>query len=106
MAAHAAFDKQAEDILVLKVGEVIPITDFFLICHGKTTRQVKAIVENVLEKLGEEGLKPQGIEGNNKSQWVLLDYGSVVIHIFLQEERVFYQLERLWRDVPKLDWRS
>jgi ribosome-associated protein len=60
----------------------------------------------VLERLKKEGIKPQGIEGNNKSRWILLDYGSVIIHVFLQEERLFYQLERLWRDVPELDWRS
>lgn len=76
------------------------ITDFFIICHGNSTRQVKAITDHIVERLKESGQKVWHIEGYLYALWVLLDYGNVVVHIFTPEERDFYNLEKLWGDAP------
>ena len=103
-AARAAADKQAEDIVILDVHDLIVITDLFVICTGTTDRQVRTIVEEVEKALKVMGHKPVRREGEHESRWVLLDYVDVVVHVFAEEERDFYDLERLWRDAPRVGW--
>jgi ribosome-associated protein len=103
-AARAAADKQAEDIVILDVHDLIVITDLFVVCTGTTDRQVKTIVEEVEKALKAMGRKPVRREGEHESRWVLLDYVDVVVHVFAEEERDFYDLERLWRDAPRVGW--
>ena len=105
LAARAADDKQGRDILVLDVGEVLALCEWFVITSGANDRQVKAIAEEVERQVHEAGgPKPIRVEGASDLHWVLMDYGDVVVHVFLQEDREFYELERLWSDVPHLDW--
>ena len=101
-AARAAADKLATDILAFDVSEQLAITDAFLLASGANDRQVKAIVDEVEDKLREAGAKPLRREGERDGRWVLIDYGDVVIHIQHEEERQFYALERLWRDCPSI----
>lgn len=104
-AARAADEKQGHDTLVLDVGGVLAITGWFVITDAANDRQVKTIVEAVeagVDAAG--GPKPLRIEGLAERQWVLLDYGDFVVHVFLREAREFYELERLWSDVDRLDW--
>lgn len=103
-AARAASDKKARDILVLDMREVFLLTDYFVICSGGTDRQVGAIQEAVEERLRELGVKPVRREGEQHRKWVLLDYLDFVVHIFRQEEREYYEIERLWKDAPLVEW--
>jgi ribosome-associated protein len=103
-AARAAADKQAEDIVILDVHELIVITDLFVVCTGTSDRQVRTLVEEIEKALRAFGYKPVRREGEHESRWVLLDYVDVVVHVFAPEERVFYDLERLWRDAPRVGW--
>lgn len=105
-AAQAADEKKAKDIVVLDVARLLVITDYFMICSGNSNRQVRTISENIRQKLAKKGIRPLGVEGEEHADWVLLDYGDLVIHIFTEEQREYYQLERLWRDAPVLDWDS
>jgi ribosome-associated protein len=98
----AALDRKAEDLKVLKVGEVTHFTDYFLVCSAQNTRQVQAIADAVEERLRARKLRPLHVEGYAAGQWVLMDYGDVVLHVFLNERRRFYGLERLWGDAPDL----
>ena len=107
IAAHAADDKKAEDILVLDVAEIMGIVDAFVIAHASNPRLVRAIVDEVKEQLFVlAGLKPRSIEGLDDLSWVLLDYGDLIVHIFLAETREFYGLERLWTDAPRITWKG
>lgn len=103
-AARAAWDKKARDIIVLDMREVFLLTDYFVICSGGTDRQVGAIQEAVEERLRELGVKPVRREGEQHRKWVLLDYLDFVVHIFRQEEREYYEIERLWKDAPPVEW--
>jgi ribosome-associated protein len=103
-AARAAADKQAEDVVVLDVHDLIVITDLFVICTGTSDRHVKTVVEEVEKALRGLGQKPVRREGEQEARWVLLDYVDVVVHVFAEEERDYYDLERLWRDAPRLGW--
>lgn len=103
LAAQAAADKLATDIIALDVSDQVVITDIFLLCSGANERQVRAIVDAVEDKLREAGSKPMRREGEREGRWVLLDFGDVVIHVQLAEERVHYALERLWKDCPLVD---
>jgi ribosome-associated protein len=102
-AAEAASDKLAEDIVAFDVSEQLIITDAFLLCSAGNERQVRAIVEEIEDRLRELGAKPVRREGEREARWVLLDYTDVVIHVQHEEERQFYALERLWRDCPLVD---
>ena len=105
MAARAAAAKSGTDILVLEVGPIIGITEVFVITSGRNARQVRTIAEEIEEKLKEEGHSgPIRTEGLREAAWVLLDYGDFVVHVFLEEIRGFYNLDRLWSDAPHLDW--
>jgi ribosome-associated protein len=104
-AARAASSKQAQDVVVLNVSELIVITDHFVICTATSTRQIKSVVEEIERDLKERlGVRPVRREGAGDAGWWLLDYIDVVVHVFGPEERAFYDLERLWRDAPRLDW--
>lgn len=105
VAARAASSKKGEDPVVLDVGAVLAITDYFVIVSGTNTRQVRTIAEAVEEDLKlEGGPSPIRVEGLDDLKWVLLDYGDFVVHVFLDETRRYYELERLWADVPRLAW--
>jgi ribosome-associated protein len=99
-AAQAAADKLGTDIVIIDVSERLAITDAFVIVTGNNERQVDAIVDEVEEKLRHTGAKPVRREGRRDGRWVLLDYGDIVVHVQHAEERVFYALERLWKDCP------
>jgi ribosome-associated protein len=99
-AVAAAEDRKAHDVRVLHLGKVTDFTDYFLICSGASDRQVQAIADGVQERLRAERVRPLHVEGYNRAQWVLLDYGDLVVHVFQEEPRRFYALERLWGDAP------
>jgi ribosome-associated protein len=103
LCARAALDHKAIDLAILEVKKLSSFADYFVISSGSSDRQVQAIASHVEEKLGKQGLHPLGIEGKREGRWVLLDYGDVVIHIFYQPIREFYDLERLWSDAPKVE---
>ena len=104
VAARAAAAKQAAATTILDVHGLIVITDYFVICSGQTERQVKTIVEEVEKGVRELGERPIRREGEADARWVLLDYVDVVVHVFAKEEREYYDLERLWRDAPRIAW--
>ncbi|HVF58586.1 MAG TPA: ribosome silencing factor [Thermoanaerobaculia bacterium] len=99
-AVSAALDRKAQDLRVLHLGRVTDFTDYFLICSGTSDRQVQAIADAIQERLRAEKVRPLHVEGYNRAQWVLLDYGDLVVHVFQEEPRRFYALERLWGDAP------
>jgi len=96
----AAEERKAYDLRVLQLGEVTSFTDYFLICSGTSERQVKAIADSVQQTMKDERVRPLQVEGYKNGRWVLMDYGDFVVHIFDQETRSFYGLERLWADAP------
>jgi ribosome-associated protein len=102
IAAEAAAEKLAADIIAYDVSEQLVITDVFLLCSAANDRQVQAIVDNIEEKMRQAGVRPVRREGERERRWVLLDYIDVVIHIQHAEERVYYALERLWKDCPRI----
>ena len=101
-AAQAAADKLATDVLLIDVSEQLVITDVFLLASAPNDRQVKAVVDEVEERLRLLGAKPVRREGTEEGRWVLLDFAEIVVHVQHQEERVFYALERLWGDCPTI----
>ncbi|WP_298252787.1 ribosome silencing factor [uncultured Arthrobacter sp.] len=102
-AAHAAVEKLAQDIVAIDVSERLAITDIFLIASAPTERQVNAIVDGIEEELSRQGLKPVRREGRSEGRWVLLDFVEVIVHVQHEEDRVFYALDRLWKDCPGVD---
>jgi len=103
-AARAADDKKAADVRIMDMRETLGITDYFVVASGRNERQVRRIQEAVEERLREEGIKPVRREGQSFGRWILLDYVDVVVHVFLEEDRAFYNLERLWGNVPIVEW--
>jgi ribosome-associated protein len=103
-AVEAAEEKKAIELVVLKVVEITSFTDFFVICSGTSSRQVQAIADEVTEQLRQQGVRPMHTEGYSNAEWVLVDYGSFVLHIFTETSRRFYDLERLWRDAEKVEF--
>ncbi|MBO0907556.1 ribosome silencing factor [Arthrobacter sunyaminii] len=103
VAAQAASEKLANDIVAIDVSERLAITDVFLIASASNERQVNAIVDGIEEELAKKNLKPVRREGRSEGRWVLLDYANVVVHVQHEEDRVFYALERLWKDCPAVD---
>jgi ribosome-associated protein len=104
VAAQAAADKLATDVLLVDVSDRLAITDIFVIATGANDRQVSAIVDEVEEKMRLAGVKPVRREGERDGRWVLLDFLDVVVHVQHSEERVFYALDRLWKDCPTIPW--
>ena len=91
-----ASDKKGNDIVMLRTAELTTMADFFVICSGRSDRQVAALSGAIVDELRKEGVRPLGMEGRESSRWVLLDYGAVIVHVFAPEEREYYGLERLW----------
>lgn len=103
IAARAAADKLAEDIVVVDVTERMPLADCFVLATGDNERMVDSIVDEVEEKLTETGVKPRLREGHRDNRWVLLDYGTIIVHVQRREERAYYALDRLYRDCPTVE---
>lgn len=104
-AARAADAKGGERTVVLRVGDVLGITELFVISSASNGRLVRAVVEDIEEQVARDhGVRPSRIEGRDDMRWVLMDYGDWVAHVFLDEARSFYDLERLWADVPRVTW--
>jgi ribosome-associated protein len=103
VAARAADEKKAQGVVVLKLSAITEFTDYFVICAGNSTRQTQAIADAVIEELKRFKTRPLHTEGYNNAEWILIDYGAFVVHIFTEEARNFYDLERLWRDAEKVE---
>lgn len=103
LAILALEDKKAEDIRVIDISEISVLADYFIIADGNNTNQVQAMIDNVEETLGKAGYEPKQIEGYQSANWVLMDYSDVIVHVFDKENRLFYDLERIWRDGKQID---
>ena len=103
IAAQAAGDKKAEEVAVLDLRDVASFTEFFLICHGTNPKQVQAIVDTIEDQLRKAGKRPLHIEGYANAEWILMDYGDFIVHVFQGTARRFYDLERLWRDAKRVE---
>ena len=101
--AQAALEKKAFDITIVELKKASSLTDYFLICSGRSDRQVQAIAQSIEEKMGEQGIRPLGEEGMREGRWVLMDYDDVVIHIFYDQVRRYYDLEGLWIEAPRIN---
>ena len=102
-AAHAASEKKGLEIVALDLRKATSFTDFFLVCSGNSQRQVQAIADNIEQHLREAGLRPTHTEGYSSAEWILLDYGNFIVHVFSASARRFYDLERLWRDAEMIE---
>jgi len=98
IACAALEEKKAEDLKVINIEEVSVLADYFIITSGTNKNQVQALVDNVEEALGKAGYQVKQVEGYQTANWILLDYGDIIIHVFDSENRLFYDLERIWRD--------
>ena len=105
LCARIADDKKAEDILIFNVGDLTFIADFFVICSGFNKRQLQSIANDIELKLGSYGIRWIGIEGYVDALWILIDYGDVIVHLFDKDMRQFYDLELLWGDASRLQWK-
>ena len=103
LAVAALEDRKAEDVTVIDISEISPIADYFIIANGTNQNQLQAMRDAADEALYKAGVKVQQIEGNQSSTWILMDYGDIIIHIFSKEDRLFYDLERIWRDGKVMD---
>ena len=106
LAVQALEDKKAEDVCVIDISEVSVVADYFIIAVGNNKSQIQALSDTVEEKLGKAGYPLRQIEGYQNANWVLLDFGDIIIHIFDRENRLFYDLERIWQDGKKVDLTS
>lgn len=104
MAINALEDKKAEDISIIDISEVSVLADYFLIASGTNRSQIQALCDNVEETLGRAGCPAKQIEGYDSANWILMDFGDIIVHIFDRENRLFYDLERIWRDGKKIDF--
>ena len=104
LCAQVAADHKAENTLIYEVVELVSFADYFVICSGRSTRHVHSIAEHIEEALGQRRVKPMGVEGLTECQWVLLDYNDVIIHIFYQPMRAFYDLEGLWWEARQIEF--
>lgn len=102
MIAEAALDEKASDLVILDVNKLTVIADYFVIASGRNTVQVKSIAEHVEKKLAEAGVFPTRREGQQEGKWIIMDYSSTILHIFRQEERDYYDLEKLWSDAGQV----
>jgi ribosome-associated protein len=102
-AVRAALDKKAADVVVLDLRATPAFTDFFILCSGQTTRQVKAIADGVEEALRAAKVRPAHVEGYDRAEWVLMDYFTFIVHVFTPQTRAFYSLERLWGDAERIE---
>ena len=102
LAVESAEEKKATDIRLLRLSAITEFTDYFVICSGGSSRQNQAIADEVTERLKQVGLRPQHTEGYTTAEWILIDYGTFIVHIFTGSAREFYDLERLWRDAERV----
>ena len=102
-AVHAAEDRKATDLVVLDLRKAAGFTDFFILCSGTNSRQIRAIADSVMTALADKGVKPSHVEGYDRSEWVLLDYFDFIVHVFQPETRLFYGLERLWGSAERIE---
>jgi ribosome-associated protein len=102
IAVHAAEEKKAQDIVVLRLTAITEFTDYFVICTGNSSRQTQAICDEITEQLKKNKVRPLHTEGYQAAEWILIDYGSFVVHVFTENSRRFYDLERLWRDAERV----
>lgn len=102
-ALHAAADKKAVEVTVLDLSGIASFTDYFVITSGTNVRQVQAIADEVVDQLKKQGTRAARVEGYQKGEWILVDYGDFIVHVFEDKARRFYDLERLWRDAPRCD---
>lgn len=98
IAYHALTEKKGEDVQAIQITEVATFADYFIIADGTNPSQVNALVDNVEENMSEAGYEPKRIEGIRNSNWILMDYGDIIVHVFSKEDRLFYDLERIWKD--------
>ena len=98
-----ASDRKAADIVLLRTSEVTTMADYFVICSGRSDRQLHALASGIVDELRDDGIRPLGVEGRGAARWVLLDYGDFVVHIFDEKARRFYDLERLWRESKRVE---
>ena len=103
LAIAALEDKKANDIRVIDIHEISVIADYFIIASGNNKNQVQALVDNVSEALGKAGYTPKQVEGYATASWILMDYNDIIVHVFSEEDRLFYDLERIWRDGKPMD---
>lgn len=103
IAVEALEDRKAEDVKVIDIREISPIADYFIIANGTNQNQIQAMRDAADEVLYKAGLTVKQVEGNQNSTWILMDYGDIIIHIFSKEDRLFYDLERVWRDGKEID---
>jgi ribosome-associated protein len=103
LISRFALDKKAYDLVLLEVSEVTSIADYFIICSGRSDRQVQSIAQGIEQDLGKEGIKPLSVEGQSRCQWLLMDFTDVIVHVFFQPVREFYDLEGLWSHAPRVD---
>ncbi|EQK45387.1 oligomerisation domain protein [[Clostridium] bifermentans ATCC 19299] len=96
-------DKLGKDIAIIKVGEVSSLCDYFVIATAGSTRQVKAVADNVEDELTKLGIESRGKEGYETQEWILLDFGDIMVHVFNEENRAYYNLEKMWKDAPYVD---
>ena len=97
-----ALEKKAYNVVVMEVTEQSSLGDYFVICSGRSDTQVQAIAQSIEENLGRLGMRPRAIEGYSRAHWILIDYGDVIVHVFLDSARSFYDLERLWARAPRV----
>lgn len=102
LCVNASLEKKARDLVILNVKEISAFADYFIICAGGSDRQVRAIASAIQENLKKAGILPLGVEGEAAGTWILLDYDDVIIHVFLDTVRAFYDLERLWAEAPRM----
>ena len=98
LAFAALEDKKGEDIRVIQIGDISVLADYLVIANGTNSSQVQALADSVEETLAKNGIEPKRIEGARNSSWILMDYGDVIVHVFSKEDRLFYDLERIWKD--------
>lgn len=103
LAVRSADEKKASDIVVLRLSAITEFTDYFVICSGSSTRQTQTIADEVIDQLKAFKVRPLHTEGYNTGEWILVDYGIFVVHVFTEKSRQFYDLERLWRDAERVD---
>jgi len=97
-----ASDRKAADIVLLRTSEVTTMADYFVICSGRSDRQLQALAGGIVDELRRDGIRPLGVEGRGAARWILLDYGSVIVHVFAPEERDFYGLEKFWSNAQQV----
>jgi ribosome-associated protein len=99
---EVASDKKASDVVLLRTAEVTTMADYFVICSGRSDRQVQVLGHAIVDELRKEGIRPLGVEGRGTARWILLDYGSVIVHVFAPDEREYYGLERFWSNATQV----